>query len=116
MILVLGYFSCFPHVFMSPLTQGQQGLFDTLVEALKAADDYPTPDLALAVHFGSEQAPSVNPRINSLSDHVRRSVLHLHQVNPEGFSQAVEAAGGAVAFRVRAILQQDRKAQGEEQA
>jgi len=101
---------------MSPLTQGQQVLFDSLVQALETADNYPSPDFALAVHFGTEQVRSVDPRINSLSDQVRSDVLHLHRENPEGFRQAVQAAGRAVSFRVQAILGQDQETQGGEQA
>ncbi|MDD4287248.1 MAG: hypothetical protein PHN33_02750 [Candidatus Peribacteraceae bacterium] len=98
---------------MASLTPDQSGLFDTLVEALHTADDYPTPDLALAVHFGEEQAPSANPTINRLGERVRHSVLLLHSENPEGFRQAVEAAGEAVVFRVNAILGQCGKKSGE---
>lgn len=92
---------------MSPLRPGQQALFGTIVEALQTADRSPAPDLALALHFGAEEISSRDPRIIGLSEGVRSAVRMLHKQNPEGLREAAEAAGEAVAFRIRAILGQD---------
>lgn len=89
---------------MESLSTEQQRLLATLVTALDRADTYPTPDLALAVHFGTHECPSVDPRVNRVSESVRGAVTMLHRQNPEAFLQAVDGIGGSFAFRVNAIL------------
>jgi len=92
-----------------PLSKAEQDLFDQLVQVMEHADRSPTPDLALALHYG-EEAPSGCESVNRISDLARSAIQHLAEKNPDGLREAIAQASPSAAFRFNAILGVDAAA------